>query len=93
MAKKRQFDIRKPKKGDSIIYKNVGYGLTSYEPGHKTVIGVKNGKLFTDSFDSEGMDWDEATNSWVFDGGLGLRTYAIAPDDPVGLREIKAAGD
>lgn len=56
---------------DKFSYKNIGYGLISYEEG-SDAIGVKKGKLYTDTFDKMGMEWNGTT--WVFDGGLGLRT-------------------
>ena len=70
------------KSGDEFAYKNVGFGLTSYEKGHGEV-WRKGGKLFTSTFDSMGMEWNGET--WVFDGGLGMKTYiALLEDVPEG---------
>ena len=82
-------DLKNLEAGDDVIYKNVGYGLTSYEEGKGEVVEIKDGRLFTNSFDREGMQWDERTQSWKYDGGLGLVTYAIAADDPKGLKSIR----
>ncbi|MBI2108679.1 MAG: hypothetical protein HYT93_00660 [Parcubacteria group bacterium] len=70
--------LRKLKPGDKFAYKNVGYGLTSYEDG-SDAIEIKKGKLFTETFDSMGMEWTGAT--WKFDGGLGLVTYIVLMED------------
>jgi len=75
---KRIQRLRKLKPGDKFAYKNVGYGLTSYEGG-SDAIGVKKGKLFTETFDSMGMEWTGTT--WKFDGGLGLVTYIVLIED------------
>ena len=63
-----------------FVYKNVGYGLTSYEEGND-FHEIRDGKLITETFDSEGMTWDEAESCWKFDGGLGMITYAILRDE------------
>jgi hypothetical protein len=81
------WDPKALKKGDTVLYKNVGYGLTTYEWGRNDVQKIKGQKLFTDTFDSFGMDWDEATGTWKFDGGLGLVCYVVDPNDQVAKRE------
>ena len=81
------WDPKALKKGDTVLYKNVGYGLTTYEWGRNDVQKIKDQKLFTDTFDSVGMDWDEATGTWKFDGGLGLVCYVVDPNDQVAKRE------
>jgi len=85
----KKHPLQSLKEGDSVIYKNVGYGLVSYEPGEQDVIGIKKGKLFTNTFDSIGMEWDKRQQLWKFDSGLGLVTYAIPADDPKGLEGLK----
>jgi hypothetical protein len=75
----KPLDLKKLKKGDLVAYKNVGYGIISYERGD-AVTAIKGGKLYTPTFDSRGMTWDSFANAWVFDGGLGLKTYAILPE-------------
>ena len=86
--KQKVWDARKLRKGDSVIYKNIGYGLVSYESGSKDVIGISKGRLFTDTFDRIGMEWDERKKTWFFDSGLGLRTEIVDPADPVAAREV-----
>lgn len=86
-------DLKNLKEGDSVIYKNVGYGLTSYERGDNDVIEIKDGNLYTNTFDSMGMNWDNARNCWKFDGGLGMVTYAIAADDQEALEWIEEYED
>lgn len=68
------------KPGDLVAYKNVGYGLISYE-GPDTVVEIRDGKLFTETFDSMGMEWK--AGQWIFDTGLGLKTIAVDPEDPI----------
>lgn len=70
--------LRTLEPGDKFAYQNVGYGLVSYENG-SDAIRVKKGKLFTDTFNSTGMEWTGET--WKFDGGLGLVTYIVLPED------------
>ena len=65
------------KPGDKFAYKNSGYGLVSYEDG-SDAIGVKKGRLFTNTFD-HGMDWNGQT--WKFDSGLGLVTTIVLMED------------
>lgn len=55
-------------------YRNVGWGVTSYE-GPDDVIAIRKGRLFTESFE-RGMDPTGNDGEWMFDGGLGMRTYA-----------------
>ena len=86
-------DLKTLKEGDSVIYKNVGYGLTSYEPGNNDVIEIKDGKLYTNCFNSTGLEWFDPQKCWKFDGGLGLITYAISADDKAGLTYIEEYGN
>jgi hypothetical protein len=60
------------KKGDKVYYRNTGYGMTSYE-GPDKVLKRKGEKLYTETFDSSGLDWNG--HEWVFDSGLGLVTH------------------
>lgn len=77
--------LRNLKPGDKFAYKNVGYGLTSYEVGNDA-IKIRKGKLFTETFDSMGMEWTGQT--WKFDGGLGLVTTIVLMEDvPEGALE------
>jgi hypothetical protein len=78
-------DLKNLKPGDKLFYKHVGYGLTSYERGE--VVEIKDGKLYTPSFDTDGMDWNGST--WVFDAGLGLRTTVVPADDPKAIAECE----
>ncbi len=71
------------KVGDRIAYKNVGYGLTSYEDNDDTVIEVGENYILTDCFNAMGgMKWNDAAQTYKFDGGLGLVCYAVPIDDP-----------
>lgn len=70
--------LRNLRPGDKFAYKNVGFGCTSYEKGDN-VIEVRRGKLFTETFDGMGMEWDGET--WKFDGGVGLVTYIVLMED------------
>lgn len=79
-------DLKYLKPGDKFFYKNVGYGLTSYERGDD-FIEIRDGKLFTETFDSFGMEWNGST--WVFDSGLGMRTYIVGPDDPKAIKDCE----
>ncbi|KKT28113.1 hypothetical protein A3G55_02450 [Candidatus Giovannonibacteria bacterium RIFCSPLOWO2_12_FULL_44_25] len=76
--KDRVQKLQKLKSGDKFAYKNVGYGLTSYEIGDDA-LKIKSGKLFTKTFDSTGMEWTGQT--WKFDGGLGLVTTIVLMED------------
>lgn len=82
-------NLKDIKPGDKFFYKNVGYGLTSYERGDDAV-AVRKGLLFTETFSSAGMEWNESKQTWVFDGGLGLRTFIVAGDDPKANAEVSA---
>ncbi len=66
--------LPKPVKAREAFYRNVGYGLVSWE-GPDKVIAVRGGKLFTETFDN-GMDPSGQKDEWVFDGGFGMKTYA-----------------
>lgn len=77
-AAERTRRLKSLKSGDAFAYKNVGYGLVSYEEGDEK-IWRKGGKLFTPTFDSIGMEWNGQT--WEFDGGLGLKTLVIFLED------------
>jgi hypothetical protein len=79
-------DLKNLKPGDKFFYKNVGYGLTSYERGDD-VIEVKGRKLYTQTFNKSGLDWNGST--WVFDGGLGLKTTIVPGDDPKAIAECE----
>lgn len=83
-------DLKNLKPGDSVIYKNVGYGLTSYERGDGDVIEITDGRLYTRTFDRYGLVWNEKRQCWQSEGSLGLQVFAIAADDEVGLAEILA---
>lgn len=71
-----------------FAYKNVGYGVVSYEMGHGP-IEQQDGKLFTDTFESDGMVWKDG-QGWLFDSGLGLQTYAIAWEDLTPMQQAEA---
>jgi hypothetical protein len=60
-----------------FAYKNVGYGLTTFEWG-SDFTHYEDGRLFTRCFDS-GMEWKNGM--WTFDGGLGMRTYLVRKSD------------
>lgn len=77
-------DLSKLKPGDKFFYKNVGYGLTSYERGDDAV-EIRDGKLFTKTVNSFGMDWDDNAKTWVFDGGLGMTCSIVGPDDQAAI--------
>ena len=70
--------LKSLKSGQKFCYKNIGFGLTSYEDGSEKV-WRKSGKLFTPTFDSMGMEWNGKT--WEFDGGLGMKTLIVLPED------------
>lgn len=76
----------KPKVGTVVHYKNVGYGLTCYEEGNAVTGYDPAGRMLTETFDNDGFEWKDGR--WVFDGGLGLRTYAVPHDDPDALKAI-----
>lgn len=77
---------RKYKAGETITYKNVGFGLTTYE--RDTVVSMSQGKLFTNSFSSSGMEWKEAEQTWVYDGGVGMKSSIVPNDDPDALKDL-----
>lgn len=84
-------DLRKLKAGDEdkVVYRNTGYGLTTYERV-RGIIGVKKGALYTSSFDrGDGMTWNGVT--WVFDCGLGLATSIARIEDipPAEARQLR----
>lgn len=70
--------LKNLKPDDKFVYKNVGHGLTSYELG-SDAIKIRKGKLFTETFDSTGMEWTGKT--WKFDGGMGLITTIVLMED------------
>jgi len=62
-----------------FAYCNVGYGVTSFEPGDDFV-EFRDGNLFTKTFDSmDGMTWHKGR--WQFDSGLGLCTFIVRKED------------
>lgn len=73
------------------MYKNVGYGLTTYEGD--TVTDIVDGKLFTGCFSSEGMSWDDRAQTWKYDGGLGLVCTIVPIDDPQALAYLAQYND
>ena len=76
--------LKNLKAGDEFAYKNIGYGLVSYEKGDDAT-GRKKGRLMTECFSDIGMDWDERQETWFFDSGLGLRTEIVRIEDvPLG---------
>ena len=79
-------DLKKINKKTEFVYKNVGFGLVSYEDGCDYVC-KKKGKLYTEMFDC-GMEWNGHT--WEFDGGLGLRTLVVLKSElsPDELKKI-----
>ena len=79
-------DLKNLKPGDKFFYKCVGYGLTSYERGDD-VVEIRDGKLFTNTFDTYGLEWNGTT--WVSDGALGLKTYIVSADDPRAIAECE----
>jgi hypothetical protein len=79
-------ELQNLKPGDKFFYKNVGYGLTSYERGDDAV-EIKDGKLFTETFNTFGMEWKN--DQWVFDGGLGMKTFIVGPDDQKAIAECE----
>lgn len=54
--------IKNLQPGDKFAYKNVGFGMDSYEPAND-IIEIKNGKLITRIFET-GMNWNGKT--WEF---------------------------
>lgn len=78
---------RKLAAGEKVTYKNVGFGLVSYETD--TVTGMRNGRLITGSYESTGMEWDDARNTWKFDVGLGMVSYIVPNDDPEAVKYLK----
>lgn len=74
--------------GDRILYKHIGYGLISYE-GPEEIIDKDDNKIYTSDFEEVGMEWDDKSQTYKYDGGLGLVTYAVPSDDPEGLNFIK----
>lgn len=70
--------IKNLKSGDEFAYQNVGFGATTYESGDNK-LWRKRGRLFTDTFDKQGMEWDG--NTWKFNGGLGLITRIVLLED------------
>ena len=74
--------LKNIKRGQQIAYKNIGFGLVSYEePDEVISVSRTKGKIFTSTFEREGMQWDGRKGVWFFDGGLGMRTEGIHPDD------------
>jgi hypothetical protein len=65
------------KPGDDFVYRNVGFGMVTYERG-SDAIEVRDGKLFTETFSEMGMDWNGET--WKFYGGGGLVTTVLLPE-------------
>lgn len=79
-------DLQKLKKGDKFFYKNVGYGLVTYEKGND-FLKIEDGRLFTRTFDSIGFQW--GPKGWFFDGGLGLVTYVVGADNKEAIAQCE----
>lgn len=62
-----------------LVYKNVGFGVVSYEYCNDDNLKIKNGKLLTETFDREGLSWDG--EYWKYNGGLGMVTYLVSIDE------------
>lgn len=75
-------------KNTKFAYKNVGYGLASFEAGDDFE-RYEGDKLHTSTFDSIGMHWHD-TRGWTFDGGLGLVTYLVKKENMT-QRQIEEA--
>lgn len=71
--------LKNLKTGDKYAYKNVGFGETTYETISDDKVRHKNGRLFTNVFESRGMEWTGET--WKFDSGLGLVTTIVLLED------------
>ena len=71
-------DLKKINAKTEFVYKNIGYGYISYERGNDFVC-KKKGKLYTQTFERSGMEWNG--NTWEFDGGLGLKTIVMLKSD------------
>ena len=71
-----------------FAYCNTGYGLQSFELGNDFQ-EYRDGKLFTGTFDSEGMQWNG--KRWEFDGGLGMKTevYFLSEMTPKQIAELE----
>lgn len=73
-----------------FAYKNVGYGVISYEGGND-FDRYEDGALFTDTFDRDGgLQWGRG--EWFYDGGLGMRTSVIKRDDMTDAQISEAWG-
>ena len=76
---------------------SAGYTVQWYRTGTGKDSGtgeaIKDGKLYTNCFNSTGLEWFEPQKCWKFDGGLGLITYAISADDKAGLTYIEEYGN
>jgi hypothetical protein len=65
-------------KETKFAYKNVGYGLVSYEAGDD-FDRYEDGKLYTNTFSSYGMEW--RGDRWRHDSGFGMRSYLVRRED------------
>lgn len=71
--------IKNLKPGDYFAYKNVGFGIVSYELG-SDALEVKNGKLITQIFFDTGMEWTGQTWQFEFETS-GLTTSIVLEEE------------
>jgi hypothetical protein len=83
------------KKGAKVAYCLVGWGITNYE-GPDVITDIRDGRIFTETYDKYGFEWDEARKAWRFsDGFSDLKSTLVALEDADMYRflEENAKGD
>jgi len=72
---------QKFKKGSKVAYRLVGWGITNYE-GPDEVTSIRAGRIYTETYDKYGFEWDEVRKAWRFsDGFSALKSTLVALDD------------
>jgi hypothetical protein len=69
-------DMKGFKKGAAVAYRMVGWGITNYE-GPDVITGIKGGRIFTETYDKFGFEWDEMRKSWRFSDGFSSLTATL----------------
>ena len=80
-------DLKQLKRGDKVFFKMTGFGMTTYE-GPEKVLENRGDKLFTQSYDEIGLDWDDLRKTWIFKDSP-LRTSVCDPADNAAYNAIK----
>lgn len=88
-------DRKSFKKGTKVAYRLVGWGITNYE-GPDVITHIKDGRVFTETYDKYGFEWDETRKALRFcDGFSDLKSTLVLLEDDEMYRFLQenAKGD